>query len=393
MTIALGKGLARTAVFITVAGLALASSFPSAAAPGRLLPRQLSSRQIARLASVGPDRVAYRLPGGQRMIVSREGATIAPAGAGGWLLVLGSVKVRNQTFGIVIQALTALGAGPQDGLLLVNLGIANGPLRRIAFQDHAYEMDSLGTPWVHLRPDLSRGWMSTGDALGPWGSIHLTFTPNGPPVTRCNGRSDLQKADVKGHVRFTPQGDNGYFGTIASIHVVRANMRVFRGQGCRGGGGGYGPFPCPIQPFLVDGNNLGDNEFVDFFGSGLRGGHRALVAVNYQQWVGDVSILHEIFGLVPAGAVQLTRGPGAKLEGIAHAYMSGGARFTSSGPPESDGPHKCGRGRFFTANLYNGALSSTPGSPLTALFVTGAVQVPEAPESYQGFLDKVRITG
>jgi hypothetical protein len=387
--------LVMLAVLLLVTGGAVP---PAVAASGASVPPGHLPRSAARLVGIGPHGAMYVLPDGHRMALGRAGATLRPKpGAGAMLLVGGWVRAHGKKFGFSLESLSPAGGGPQDGVFFSGLGIGHGDFShdRFGLQFHSYELDSLGTPWVTVRNDASRGRMTTGSALGRWGGLHLTLTAKGAPIVRCGGRHVVQRAQVSGRFAFTPQGDNGYFGTISEMHVTRASIQVFRGRPCgRGfGGGGHGPYRCPSQPLLLNGMHDTHNAFVDFFGSTLRNGRRALIATNYQQWIGDWSIFHEMDAFVGIGAVHLGHHRAVTLTGVPLAFSTGRATFAPQGNPYHAGHRrKCLGHKSYTDLIWNGRLSSAPGDPLTTQFVTGAVRVPESPHGYDGYLDLVRIT-
>jgi len=346
----------------------------------------------ARLIHIGPAGAVYQLSDGRRMVLSHTGPSHIGGNAFASLFAWGTIRAHGQLFGFSFQASRGPGVDGTD----LFLDIGNGRFksnRQFAFQDHGYEFFGLGSNWVHISPDLSSGTIATGDLMGAWGDIELDFKATGPAVMRCGGKIAHRPAAMTGHFSFTPQRDNGFFGTISSLHVRKSTIWVNRG--CNGGGGGgHGRMRCPIQPFTVDGmDQPDDSSFVDFFGSQLRGRHRALIGVNYQQFIGDVSVWHEIDAMTAPGAASLIAGDGARLKGFANNYESGGAVVATSGPPQVDGPYPCGRGKSVTYNTFYGTMSGAPGAPLTAQLVTGPVSVPASPDGYDAFLSKARIKG
>ena len=356
-----------------------------AVAPARTLPPR-----AARMIRLSPSGAVYQLPDGRRMALSRGGARSTARGSFSSILLWGVVRVHGRSFGVSIQASKDAGVGRD---LMISFGTSRfkSP-RRFALQDHSYDFGDLGGDWLQLPPDLSHGRISTGTLMGRWGDVELSFAADGPPTARCGGKNVFQKATVTGTFSFTPQEDNGFFGTISSMHVRKASLWVRRG--CGGGGGGGGGRPqCPVQPFTADGMAQTPTTFVDFFGSQLRGRHRALIAVTYQQFIGDVSVLHAIDAISSPSAASLVGGEGARLKGFPNDYEHGSATLTTSGPPQLDGPYPCGRGHSVTYLTFYGTMSGTPGAPLTADFVTGAVSVPESPGGDGGSLGKQKIRG
>ena len=358
-----------------------ATAFP----PARTLPHR-----AVRLIRVGPSGAVYRLSNGAHMAVSPDGVAHVDSQATGSLLTFGWIRAHHQKFGVVVQAVT----GPPSfgSFLWIDIGTGEVSKGRFAFQDHGYEFDALGTDWVHVGTDLSSGGISTGTLMGAWGAVDVSYTAEGPPKVHCRGNSVTRPASMTGTVEFSPQEDNGFFGTIRSIHVRRSVLQLGECVG-RGGGGGHGRQPCPSQPVMADANQEGDDSFVDFFGSTFRGGHKSTENVNYQQFIGDVSVLHENFVQVSPDGVRMRKGQRVTITAFPGTFMTGSATLLASGPADKDGPYPCGKGKHVTFLTYDGTMSGQPGAPLTADFVTGSVGVPESPDFYYGFLGKEKIRG
>jgi hypothetical protein len=197
----------------------------------------------------------------------------------------------------------------------------------------------------------------------------------------------VQPATVSGTASFTPQGDNGFFGTISAIDVTRASMRVSHGP-CGGSGGGRPA--CDTHSIFVEASELTNDQYTKVMATRFRDDDRAFISMIHVEFGGSVEVYHEINAFVPLADVRF-RGRTGTVVGRSPSFLSGSASFTPNDRPENLGHHKCGHHSIESRTAVFGTLSGTAGSPLTAAFVTGAVSLPEAPDGYEGYLLKVRV--
>lgn len=298
----------------------------------------------------------------------------------------GGLWVRGKEYGIGLQGFEDRRNPP---VLLVSMGRAIFLGTRWAFQIHSYEVD-LPASALTISKDLTSAHIDTGDALGRWGRIDMTFHPAGDPVARCGGLNVRQRGSADGSLSFTPHADNGFFGTITRTAFRHSVVSVR--AGCNGGGGGGGGvYPCPTQRFLVNGYVGRRSSFASFFGTAFGRHDLNEESVVYQQWADNVSVFHEIDAQVPPGFARLTGRDSARIRGAPHSFMTGSARHVSAGPPQVDGPYPCGEGGSYMLVGWNGTMTGTPGRPFTGLFDTGAVSLPEAPDQVSSFLERIRV--
>jgi hypothetical protein len=308
------------------------------------------------------------------------------------LSMFGRLRRRGVDYGFAVQVFRD--EDPRFGTftdISLSFGTGRGrlaPKYRIAAQDHLYS-SSISDRSFQLRDDLSRAHVGLGGQLGAWGSVDVRFHGTDTVTTRCGGRSRTRSGRARGSVVFTPRHDNGFFGTIARARFDHAELSV---STClhRGLGGGGGT-PCPPPYALAEGDSFQERRYRNFFASTdeFVPGMVIESAVAQEFWP-RMSVTHDIFAIVPRSWVRDSEG-GFAWHGSERAFLPGAVVVHGEGPPEVDGPYPCDGGTV-SYELTDGTLTGVRGHPMTALFDTGVVTAPLAPQAWDASIERIEVT-
>jgi hypothetical protein len=168
----------------------------------------------------GPRGATLRSPSGASALLgARRSMLRAPAGIRSASLVLfGELRAAGRRYGLTVQVFAfEPGTDQSETDIFVALGTDRGIQhfeRAWSFEVHGYEAPVRDSSF-HFRSDLSRAHLESGAQLGAWGSIDMRFRAETEINSTCRGRTHTRTGEAHGSFRFTPQHDNGVFGTIS----------------------------------------------------------------------------------------------------------------------------------------------------------------------------------
>ena len=349
---------------------------PDAAAAGetRNAPPPKTSGRLATVVGVGRGGVTYRLPSGLRVLVGSRGAHVdTPHGyvhfRSTGTVVTGSGVVYHMT----VEATRVTGGGGRPTVVSVILARERQSASTSATQLHVY-LFQLAKGALAFSPDGPLARLSTGDGLGSWGSMRFHFRSERPPTERCGGAFTSWHGSSVGAVSFTPQGDNGFFGTIERSRF-RKSVLTFR-QSC--GHSSASPDrlhrPCPKPNTLLYGDGGSFTRSVQILGLDRNGRRHKQYLV--QQIAADPAlVIHQVEAESNDAAVRHGPNGTATMEGFSGSFLTGTADFDPHHRKYRDGPHGCRGGHTFTAHFRPGKVLGERGDPFTAAFDTGAVSL------------------
>ena len=233
--------------------------------------------------------------------------------------------------------------------------------------------------------------LTTDTGLAEWGRVQLSFTSHRGPIQFCHGNAELWRGSSAGSMAITPQGDNGYFGTIKRSVFHKARLSLDHGCGYPSppppagvtrrcptpGASAFGETDGVTRSFFIEDDAFGD-DFEEY----------ATLQISRD----PALIFHEI------GATSATSGlitgldSTATLQAFPDSFMSGTAAFAPEGRFFIDGPYACGAGRTFRYRYQGGRITGTAGDPFSADFDTGAASVPvESADAMYANLNKLIV--
>jgi len=335
--------------------------------------------------------VTYKLPSGTEVTLTRSGPRfVFPSGAISFLS-RGDVTAPDGTrYALSISAARFLGSnqGGTDLFVVLQRG-ASGPSSE-AVQFHGYDFQ-LPKSALQFSQDGPSALISTDTGLADFGAVKLAFAPSGGPTATCNGENERWRGSASGTVSFTPQGDNGFFGTITRSSFGRAVLNVEHGcLGLPDVAPGKVP-PCPQPTFDVDGFSGTQTRYTEVFAAP---DPEARLADQYTTFevVRDPALsIHQVSAIVPRGGV--TEGPNRTVTVTTYpgTFLSGVANYRSKGQALIDGPYPCRGGRVLFKTTF-GPLTGAPGNPFTAEFDTGAVVVsPDDQDALSAQYDRLLV--
>lgn len=352
---------------------AAAAAEPLGASPGTRHPAPRAD--VPPIVRVDSSGVTYELPSGTDVTLTRTGPQFAfPSGAIHFVS-RGNVSAPDgTTYTMSVSATRFLGSnqGGTDLFLLLQRD-TSGPSGAAA-QFHGYDF-SLPKSALQYSQDEPSALISSGTGLGDFGSVKLAFAPEGSPTPSCNGENERWHGSSSGSVSFTPQGDNGFFGTLTRSSF---NAALDVEHGCLGfpEATPHGKVPpCPEPTFDVDGIGGTQTNSTEVFAMPDPDPGLADQFATAEIALDPAIVIHEVDAVVPRGGV--TQGPKrtATITTYPGTFLSGSADYRSKGPAVVDGPYPCRTGKVVFKSTF-GPLTGSPGDPFTAEFDTGAVVVP-----------------
>jgi hypothetical protein len=169
--------------------------------------------------------------------------------------------------------------------------------RAWSFEVHGYDA-TIRDSSFHFRSDLSRAHLESGAQLGAWGSIDMRFRAETEINSTCRGRTHTRTGEAHGSFRFTPQHDNGVFGTISRARFTDAELWT---SNCHHGFPGGGGTPrCPEPSVMAWADMFHGRDYRSFFASteGFTDETGAESAI-WQQFFPRMSVEHFILAAVP----------------------------------------------------------------------------------------------
>lgn len=221
-----------------------------------------------------------------------------------------------------------------------------------ASQQHEYHF-LLDPDTLHYSSDLTSVSFDTGTQLGAFGRIALDFDLTTPLSATCNGRNASGVGTEQGEMTFTPQGDNGFFGTIQRAQfpaVVNLRRACFHSV----------VFCPPAALSLQEGGFWASRN-----GAGDSATQHVEIDRGIKGYPAPVLLYRIIDVTAPASTVELEGESTVHWTTVPKTFLRGRATFTSSGFPFSQ-PF-CGG----TITFYDGELRGDPGHKLQASFDTG----------------------
>jgi hypothetical protein len=362
--------------FATFAQPAIAAAPGGPAAPSRLNSRVPEGRPVV---IPGPGGGTLRLPSGASAFLgARRPMLRAPAGIRSASLVLfGELRADGRRYGLTAQVFVFKPGGAESETdFFVSLASDRGIhhiARTWSFEAHGYDA-TIRDSSFHFRRDLSRAHLETAAQLGAWGSIDMRFRADTEIENACRGRTHTRTGEARGSFTFTPQRDNGVFGTISRARFTDAELWT---SNCRSGFGGGGALRCPEPSVMAVGDRFDDRNYQSFFAStsGFTE-ETGIESAIWQQFFPRMSVDHFILAEVPDSRIE-DDSDVVRWRGSASLFLPGSASISSEGEPYLDGPYAC-PGAQVTFEEFFGPFLGGPGRPLSAEFATGSMTAPSS---------------
>jgi hypothetical protein len=349
-----------------------------------------TSGQLATIVSADRHGVTYRLPSGRLLTLGKGRAhfeqepgtvdftstgTISTAAGVDYHLSVDATRYLEESYGTIVVVTLEREASGASGK---------------AIQYHTYVFQ-VATSALQFSETGPQALLTTDTGLAEWGSISLSFTSRRGPIDTCHGNAEFWRGSSAGTMSFTPQADNGFFGTIERSVFRTARLSVDTGCG----------YPPPLPPAGITRRCPTPGAFAygetDSLTRSFSIQDAAVGADNDEYATLQIArdpalIIHEIDANSTTSGLIVGLEGTATLVALPDSFMSGSAAFTPEGHFYIQGPYSCGDGRTFRFRYQGGEIAGTPGDPFTVGFDTGAVTMPTDPDdSMYAELDKVIV--
>ena len=222
---------------------------------------------------------------------------------------------------------------------------------RSASQSHTYTFGSLEGVFDHAA-NLSTASISTGDRLGKWGKLNLSFRQNAATKTSCGGDRKTRSGTISGSLELKTGTER--FGTITN-DPSRGTLSV---QGECGFGNNN---PCLPPSRAVSGFKGHRNTGVNSFRA--NGASSASISFFWSDPLDDGNtsfrLQHFSSARVPARKVNVADNLGsATVRGAKGTWITGEATFRSNAAADTSAS-PCGNGKESVATRRPGTIGGT----------------------------------
>ena len=386
----IGAAAAALVGILMVSTTGIAAAAPIGAS--HVLHRPMTQAGLAPVVRIDSSGVTYKLPSGTEVTLTRSGPQFAFPGGAIHFVSRANVTAPDGTgYELTISAARYLGANQGGTDLFLALQRESSGPSSAALQIHGYDFQ-LPKNALQFSEGEPSALVSTGSGLADFGTIKLAFAPRGNPTSSCNGENERWRGTSSGTVSFTPQGDNGFFGTITQSSFGHAALTVL--HGCLGfpdvSRHGKVP-PCPAPTFDVDAFSGTQTRYTEVYAAPDPDPGFTDQFATFEVARDPALSIHEVNAVVPAGGV--TQGPRrtATITAYPDTFLTGTANYRSKGPGLVDGPYPCTSGEVVFKTTF-GPLTGDPSDPFTAQFDTGAVTISsEQRDALSGEYDRLLV--
>lgn len=223
---------------------------------------------------------------------------------------------------------------------------------RLASQSHTYTFSLLDGVFDHAN-NLATASISTGNKLGKWGKLNLSFRQNAATKRACNGELKTRTGTISGSLELKT-GTNR-FATITN-RPSRATLQT-GSEGCTI----PATNPCPAPSRGVGGFN--EQRRTGFSAHRVNGATSASVSFFWMDMLSDDgsrTLSHYSWARVPGKKVNVASNLGtATVRGAKGTWISGEATFKSNGPASASPAYPCGKAKETLSTYRPGNISGT----------------------------------